>query len=75
MKWCWHKYKLDLDAEWKQVILKETETGRWIRNLHPHKCIKCGKTKYWYYGKDWVWKGRLSLVEFLNKTDEENKIL
>jgi len=63
MKFCWHIYELYLGADWKQIVLEETENGRWIRNLHPHKCIKCGKTKWWHFGKEWVWKGQLSFVE------------
>jgi hypothetical protein len=62
MKFCWHIYELD-DRDWKQEVLEENERGRWIRTYHPQTCVKCGKQKYWHFGKDWVWKGNSSFVE------------
>jgi hypothetical protein len=66
MKWCWHNYQTDKSRKVKQIVLFENDKGRFVRTLFPEVCIKCGKTRYWGFGKEWVWKGDLSTMEYLD---------
>lgn len=81
-RFCLHSYKTlsgTNESRLKQEILYEDETGRFVKHYFLERCRKCGKERWWGFGKDWVWKGELSFVESINDMhrihDETKKLL
>lgn len=70
MKFCLHSWQSDNRKPYSEKMLKENEHGKFVQNLHPEICPKCGKTRYYSGTKEWVWNGEKSWSERMNEMRE-----